>query len=436
MADNVYLVGTWTASNTVESIQENELNAGSQGNFNCLVLRAVGFNPPPYFASEPLNGGGYVGDSALLSAVAAGDSTIPSPAITYQWKSGPTGGPYTNLVEGAKWSGTTTATLTINNLTAGDATPVYVLIASNGGGSTTSREVTLAVQPAFTTYLLGHWLSGAANFADTAGYQPPGIHDGLIINGTSYFTNDVPPNATGQALFLNNAALVITNSSLAWDFNYTNTFDDTISNHFTVVFWAKGFPGGANPWISKFGENGLGWQVRRFFGSQRLFTMRGTGSPGGDDQSSSISSNDGQWHHYAATFDTASGLRQLYTDGQLGLQTFGNGPYAQATAQHLVLGGRDNAGGNNFGQYFTGLLYDVRVYNYALSQTQVRNVARLTPPSPTRQVVNGNQLELTWPWGTLLGATNILGPWNTNAVTSPYTNNMTDPQHFFRVSNP
>ena len=40
MADNTYLVMTFTASNAVQAIQENLLNAG-YGNFNCLVLRAV-----------------------------------------------------------------------------------------------------------------------------------------------------------------------------------------------------------------------------------------------------------------------------------------------------------------------------------------------------------------------------------------------------------
>ena len=57
MADNAYLVGTFTASAAVESIQENMLNADA-GNFNCLVLRAVGWTPPPAIVAQPVNGGG------------------------------------------------------------------------------------------------------------------------------------------------------------------------------------------------------------------------------------------------------------------------------------------------------------------------------------------------------------------------------------------
>jgi hypothetical protein len=40
---------------------------------------------------------------------------------------------------------------------------------------------------------------------------------------------------------------------------------------------------------------------------------------------------------------------------------------------------------------------------------------------------------VSWPLGTLLEATNILGPWTTNAVTSPYTNAPTEPAKFYRV---
>ena len=72
------------------------------------MLRAVGWNPPPYFASQPANASGFLGTNVSLSASAAGDSTIPSPTITYQWQAGPAGGPYTNLVEGAKYAGTAT----------------------------------------------------------------------------------------------------------------------------------------------------------------------------------------------------------------------------------------------------------------------------------------------------------------------------------------
>ena len=149
MAANEYIVGTFTASNSVQAIQENMLNSGD-GNFNCVVLRAVGWNPPPYFVLEPANATSSLGNNASLMGVAAGDSTISNPTITCQWAAGPAGGPYTNLIEGSKYTGTATTNLTINNVTTNDTAVVYVLVASNGGGATTSSPATLAAStPAF-----------------------------------------------------------------------------------------------------------------------------------------------------------------------------------------------------------------------------------------------------------------------------------------------
>jgi hypothetical protein len=795
MADNVYLLGTFTASNTVQTIQQNLPN--NSGNFNCLVLRTVGWNPPPYFVSGPTNMAGFGGSAASFSASAAGDSTIPNPTITYLWKAGPVGGPYTNLLEGAKYSGTTTNTLTISNLTASDGVPVYVLVATNGGGSTTSKEAVLSVEaapifpapgsyganalsnnpaafwqlnetndpatgflmaydfsgnghtgtygagsknkfngvlgpqpptypgfaanqgalsttagnintpvsvpplnlntnsvtitmwikpvsgigtytglffnrngsdaagfgfggntsggmaelgytwntnnnntyyfdsglypvlgiwqyaalvispnsatiylyyldpisgkpvlssavnsiahtgeafsggltllgsdvdqntdssannvfngsisdvavynsalrpdqilksfaaglgvtgflpqisglqdifytlpvPAGTTArmnatlggtapftnqwlfngtnlangafggttisgansniltignitvnnagpyqllvtnsvgvttssvvnikflpatLVGRWLSGSQNMTDVSGFSPAGIHDASVQSGSTYWTNDVPPSAApGSSLYLNSAGLIVANSSTA-DASYTNTFDNMTYNGMTVMCWAKGWPGGWNPWVSKYGESGQGWQLRvNNGGEDSCWTIRGTG--GNEDMAASIGSNDGQWHHYAGTYSPLTGVRSLYVDGRLAATQTGQGPYNPSTVSHLMIGARDNAG-SGYGSYFSGEIYDVRVYNYALSQAQLGAAVPGLAPMVFNQVIpgaNGGKFVLTWSGGTLLEATNLLGPWVTNAVqTSPITNDITKPAEFFKV---
>ena len=145
MSANVYMLGTFTATNTVMTIQENLLNSSS-GNFNCLVLRAVGWAPPPYFVSQPANTNVFLGNNVFLSALAAGDATIASPTINYQWVAGPTNGPYSNLSNGNKYTGVTTTTLTISNAVGSDSGVVYVLKASNGGGTSTSVVAHVYVQ--------------------------------------------------------------------------------------------------------------------------------------------------------------------------------------------------------------------------------------------------------------------------------------------------
>ena len=53
------------------------------------------------------------------------------------------------------------------------------------------------------------------------------------------------------------------------------------------------------------------------------------------------------------------------------------------------------------------------------------------------QSAAGNNLQLVWPQGVLLQATNLMGPWITNAgATSPYTVSPTAPQMYFRVQVP
>ena len=83
----------------------------------------------------------------------------------------------------------------------------------------------------------------------------------------------------------------------------------------------------------------------------------------------------------------------------------------------------------------------MRVYNYALTLPQVIAVEAPPQPTLTPHVIpgaNGNpgQLVLTWNVGTLLETTNLTGVWTRATNTSPFTNGMTAPLFFFRVSNP
>ena len=389
-----------------------------------------------------------------LSALAVSTSQINvawnalTNAASYNFKRSTTnGGPYLTIASGV------TATNYSDGGLAGGTTYYYVVSAMVATNETPNSTQAAATTPV-PLILLGRWLSGAANFTETSGYSPAGTFDGFAVaSGSRYFTNDVPPNATGVSVYLNNSGIGISNTSLAWDSNYTNTFDNTITNSFTVTCWAKGLTGGWNPWVSKFGENGRGWQLRTDGSSPTYpcWTVRnngvgtvtlGTAVYGNPDDmaSRSIAVNDGKWHHYAGTFDAGLGTRYLYVDGVLAAAETGNTVYNMAVTNRLMLGARDGGGSTSsaggYGSYFTGNLYDVRIYNLAASQAQVRSIAGLTPPPVASQVVNGNQVVLAWTWGTLLQATNLLGPWTPVPVTSPYTNSPTAPQQFFRVSNP
>ena len=82
---------------------------------------------------------------------------------------------------------------------------------------------------------------------------------------------------------------------------------------------------------------------------------------------------DDEWHHVAATYDSASSTKRIYVDG---LQV-GRG---KVLADNLnVRGVNFRIGSTNFGELFVGQLDDVRVYDFAFSPAEVSALAAGKP---------------------------------------------------------
>jgi hypothetical protein len=88
--------------------------------------------------------------------------------------------------------------------------------------------------------------------------------------------------------------------------------------------------------------------------------------------------------------------------------------------------GAGNVGASQAGDNSTGgtVIHELQVFG--------------TPATPvvnlTVQIVAGHKLQLAWPQGVLLQATNIAGPWTTNAAAlSPFILSPTAPRMFYRV---
>jgi hypothetical protein len=78
--------------------------------------------------------------------------------------------------------------------------------------------------------------------------------------------------------------------------------------------------------------------------------------------------NDGRWHHYVATYNNGTcevwidGAKEMYDNlGSFSLWTGDNQPW--------VFGGRER--GQEGGEYYTGQLDDVRLYNYTISDDEI-----------------------------------------------------------------
>jgi len=406
-----------------------------------IAATGIGQNGfPPAFVTQPAtNTTTFPGKTVQITARVA-SATTP---ITNQWKLN-----NVSLTDGT-FNGVTIIGSQSNVLTIAHVTTnwagVYNLVVGNQVATITSSNAILTVastMPPPAGTLVGQWFAGVANMADSSGYSPAGIHDGYTVGGTSYmFTNDAPPGLTGPSLYLNNMGIMISNSS-SLDLNYTNTFDDLLyTNQFTVTCWVKGTPSSWNAFVSKQGET-QGWQLRVDNSSppRPSFNICNGGVNAGSAQSTTA------WHHYAVTWNVSGNTRQLYVDGNLAGTATG-GAYTPNSQDHLMISGREDthrSGGYGLGDYFIGEMYDVRIYKSALSTAQINYLIPVVvaPPTLSSSIIPGSggnpgKIVLSWSNGTLMEATNMAGPWVTNAAqTSPVTNPMTKQSDFFKVSNP
>jgi hypothetical protein len=266
------------------------------------------------------------------------------------------------------------------------------------------------VNTVYTTNMIGHWIGGTADLADSSGFTPVGTHQGMVVGsnpGSLAFSPDVPAGFSGNSLDLTANAVdgsvgVIVSNSATADAGYLTTFDDAIAYSFSVALWTKGLPNTWNPFISKRGEDGIGWQVRRHGGDNtETFTIRGAGA-GNDDPNGSVNITGGQWHHFAAVWDGIAGTRKCYVDGVLDPSinlTGDTGPMSLAPNHHVGIGVRESGGAGSFESWFNGKLYDVRIYNYAISASAVTTLVNPNAGRPTLTVQRwtGNQLRIAWP---------------------------------------
>ena len=119
----------------------------------------------------------------------------------------------------------------------------------------------------------------------------------------------------------------------------------------------------------------------------------GVGSSSGDTTiGSSVTINDGTWHHLAATRNNGSGAMQVYVDGVL--SGTGIGPTGPRTwPPNLRIGCLQT--GNNF---LTGTLDDVRLYDRVLASYEVAALA--TPPAAPAEMsalAGDASVALNWP---------------------------------------
>ncbi|HEX5218872.1 MAG TPA: LamG-like jellyroll fold domain-containing protein [Verrucomicrobiae bacterium] len=176
----------------------------------------------------------------------------------------------------------------------------------------------------------------------------------------------------------------------------------SISTDFTVAMWVRTTDtGGTGQWWSGKGlvdgeVNGSApdWGAVVLNGRFAL----GVGSPD-TTISSSVTINDGNWHHLVATRDNTSGAMNVYVDGALSAS--GTGPTGARTGPPSLRIGSIQTG-VGFG-YLNGTIDDVRLYDRVLSETEV--AALLLAPAPQSLTAVPGDGRVTLNWAASSGAT-------------------------------
>ena len=110
--------------------------------------------------------------------------------------------------------------------------------------------------------------------------------------------------------------------------------------------------------------------------------------------------NDGKWHHVGLSRDASAGTVKIYIDGALNVSA--TLPTGNKTSAFRLIGALSDVQSDGItftgGNYFSGQLDDVRIYNLVVDPAVVASLA-LPPAAPTQLTVtpaSGTELDLAW----------------------------------------
>jgi hypothetical protein len=330
---------------------------------------------------------------------------------TYQWR-----------FNNASLPGATNTSLALTNVQPASA-GAYTIVASNttfGAITSTPAILTVDPRPSLGASLIARYDFDAAPvngvIVDTA---PGSRHPGT--NRLATWSNSVAGHSGVMQFSPADPGSQIAVPPHA-DFN---------SSKGTIAFWMKtagndlGFGDYAAIIFDRRTDNG---DVITMVDDGTLFVQARSHNFGVNSFATTNTVNDDQWHHVAYIYDQGvSGFIRIYIGGQLVASKLNSGPWSWDPAQELELGKSHD----NFWRRFNGYLDDVQFYGRILSAAEVVQSMTLGPSISIQKV--GANVQLTWPRGTLLEATNVTGPWTTNSATSPYTVGPAGAKKFFRV---
>jgi hypothetical protein len=408
----------------------------------------------PQISGQPVSIGSLPGKTVTFSATGINGTT----PFTYQWEY-ITATATNKLTDGGNISGSTSNTLTITDVAAGNSGS-YQLIVSNSAGFTNSSVATLNV----AAPVVGSYEAAAMQYSPVAFWPlnettDPSTGTAQALEYVNFYNGTYGVNcANGFDGTQGPEAPEFTgfptiNTSLSNTYNIANSYVTAstgstvlMATNLTYAMWINP-DGPVENWAGLLMDrggigNGFGFGgVTDTNGVSELVYTWNQNNGNTWDFNSYLYPAIGEWSFVAVTIEPTKAT--LYLVGTNGVLQSAVNAIPHDSEQVGISWHIGDDGGGTGGRTFPGDVSSVSVYLTALSAYQITTLADaglgLTPPPPPIVINIGNSestpgsLTLSWSAGTLLEATNLLGPWVTNTAPSPYTVAPTNSHEFFKV---
>jgi O-glycosyl hydrolase len=317
---------------------------------------------------QPQNQSIFAGDIINLSVGVSG-----AWPLSYIWEQ-----------NGVAIDGATNATYTITNVPASDSGSQFTCVVSNIYGAVTSQVATLTITIPICVEPLSSimaWWSGDNNAADIVG-----TNNGVLKDGTGFA-----------------AALVGTGFSFNGVSNYVqlpaNLYPLPNAQPFSIETWFETSTGGVimgEQAGAPFGDTSEGWLPQMYVGTDGHVYLQLFWDGAFAQIESTVTVNDGTYHHLAATYDGTNEVG--YLDGvEIGEQPLAYSSYSTNFFCQVGTGYAQYWPGGNGGWFtFDGVIDQPTLYSNALSAAQVLAIfnansagkCRNQPPLIVSQPIN------------------------------------------------
>jgi len=223
--------------------------------------------------------------------------------------------------------------------------------------------------------ILRYPTASVSSFTTTGTLNTPSTTD--TIADTAY------PVANTAYYKLDNSAIDLSGSTGKFDqagvFNGSSSYiqaDGIFSSSPSVMSASVWFKTTVDGNILDIGDSSVSTAQNRIFFSSGLLYVSLNGGGGGFASTSATGLQDGNWHHIVAVWDdgTVTNGIKMYIDGATTPTAQANSTQSFTSALNLFIGANDNRGSSgspSIRQYFNGSIDQVRIYNVALSSTDV-----------------------------------------------------------------